>query len=117
MYEEFRKNNEKLPGDEDEIMNKPTITLHLFPFDTEDPKYALPFTDVPVIVVQESMSIDTLRKYIAQKLNMNENELTILYNNQEMILTNNMGTIKNLYGFNDEKIVFYYAKRPSKDDK
>lgn len=113
MYEAFRNNNEKLPGDEEQNLNKPSVTLYLYPLESDDVSIALPCTDSPMIIVQENMTIEALTKYISTKLNTQENEIMVMYKNQEMMPDNTIDEIKRLYGFTEEKVIFNYARKPN----
>lgn len=112
MYQEFRNINDKLPGDDEQNLNKPNFTLHLEPFDTYNVDIALPSISTNTLVVPENMTIEVLGEYVYDKLNLKEGEVEILYNNQKMTKTFTMKYIKDVYGADSEgKFNFFYVRK------
>lgn len=110
MFAVFRGNDENLPGDEEANNNKPQIKIYLHPLETEDTNLLLPEID-SVIMVPKIFDIKSMKDYLKQKIDVGESEISITYKNQEMPDNYKMDEIDRLYGFDQEKNVFSYARK------
>jgi hypothetical protein len=121
MYLSFKQNGQSLPGEEDILKDtKQVFYIMLFPFKCDIPSSVLPPLPTPQVNISPEMSIDALKKYLFTKLRdrvQSEDEIVILYKNQEMPNHYTVSSIGRTYGFPDDKIVFNYMKCKQKQNK
>ena len=111
MYDAFRENKEPLPGDEEETkIHKPSIKIHLHPLECKDSQLCLPKIEQKSFLLQKNMDIDTLKKFLAEKLKVQSEEINIIYKGQEMPSNYTLDDIDRLYGFDQDQTIFYYGK-------
>lgn len=110
MFTVFRENGESLPGDEEANNSKPQIKIYLHPLETEDSNLLLPEID-SVIMVPKIFDIKSMKDYLKQKIDVGESDISITYKNQEMPDNYKMDEIDRLYGFDQDKNVFLYARK------
>lgn len=111
MYDAFRENKEPLPGDEEENkIHKPKIKIFLSPLDHKDSKINLPKVDSKGFLFQNNMDVDTLKKFLGERLKIPSDEINIIYKEQLMPSNYTLDDIDRLYGFDQDQTVFYYAK-------
>ena len=111
MYDAFRENKEPLPGDEEETkIHKPSIKIHLHPLECKDSQLCLPKIEQKSFLLQKNMDIETLKKFLAEKLKVQSEEINIIYKGQEMPSNYTLDDIDRLYGFDQDQTIFYYGK-------
>ena len=110
MYEAFRENNEPLPGDEEENkIHEPKIKIHLKPLENKDGK-TLGKIDSKSFLFQNNMDVDTLKKFIAERIKVQPEEINIIYKEQLMPNNYTLDDIDRLYGFDQDQTVFFYGR-------
>ncbi len=107
LFETFRKEHDPLPGDEDEAkLQKPNLKIYVAPegsFNKEN-KYKA------TLLVPKNLNIDTLKVIISQKNNLiNKDLINVKYKNRELPADYTMDVIDTQYGFEQDKIIFYYT--------
>ena len=110
MFRAFRDNGETLPGDEESKKSEPSVKVYLHPLETDDTNLGLPEID-SVIVVPKTLDIKSMKDYLKKKLNLDNVEIIIMFKNQVMPDSYKMDEIDQLYGFDQEKNIFTYARK------
>lgn len=116
MYDAFRSNKEKLPGDDEEVKNnRPTTLIYLHPLETGDERTTLPRTDPPSIFVARNMNIESMKKYLEQKIDVSEKKIIIIYKDQNMPPEWTINDVDTVYQLDPEETIFYYARADNKE--
>ncbi len=107
LYAAFREAGDPLPGDEDEVkLQKPSLKISIIP------ENSLPNRETKyrgTLLVQKNLDIDTIKVIISQKNNLtNKDSIAVKYKNREMQHDYTMDVIDTKYGFDQDKIIFYY---------
>lgn len=113
MYSTFHNNKQNLPGENDILkIDKPSVKMCLYPFKAENPSSLLPKLSTPVLILQPILNVETIKKYLASKLeNVQPVEIEILYKNQVMPDNYTLKDISKLFNFSGDKNVLHYMKK------
>jgi len=113
IFMAFRENKQALPGDEEVAKNqKPNIKIHMYPFKGDVSENQLQKLASPQLLLQNSINIEALKKYLIKKLevDMVPENISILYKNQDLKNEYTLKDIEKIYGYSNEKIIFNYSK-------
>ena len=115
IFQVFREAKQALPGDEEFIKNqKPNVKIHMYPFKGEFHDNQLQKLSSPQLLLQSSINIESLKKYLIKKLDltMRIDDISILYKNQDLKNEYTLKDIERIFGdfSNSEKVIFNYSK-------
>ena len=114
IYQVFREVKQALPGDEEiSKIQKPNVKIHMYPFKGEYQDNQLQKLSAPQLLLQSNINVESLKKYLIKKLDldMQIDDISILYKNQNLKNEYTLKDIERIFGgFSNEKIVFNYSK-------
>ena len=114
LYKTFREAGKPLPGDEEEVkLAMPNIKVSIMPQNNKENKFS------GVFLVPKNFDVFSMKKLISKKISEEEVEIesiVVKYKDNELLNNYSMDVVDSQYGFDQDKIVFYYyIKKKDKD--
>ena len=110
LYKTFREAGKPLPGDEEEAkLSMPNVKVFIMPQNNKENKFH------GVFLVQKNFDIISMKKLISTKCKVEgEGEIEIesivvKFKDNELLNNFTMDVVDSKYGFDQDKIIFYYC--------
>ena len=115
LYKTFREAGKPLPGDEEEVKSAmPNIKVSIIPQNNKENKFS------GVFLVPKNFDVFSMKKLISKKISEEEVEIesiVVKYKDNELLNNYSMDVVDSQYGFDQDKIVFYYYIKNKDKDK
>ena len=115
LYKTFREAGKPLPGDEEEVKSAmPNIKVSIMPQNNKENKFS------GVFLVPKNFDVFSMKKLISKKISEEEVEIesiVVKYKDNELLNNYSMDVVDSQYGFDQDKIVFYYYIKNKDKDK
>ena len=115
LYKTFREAGKPLPGDEEEVkLAMPNIKVSIMPQNNKENKFS------GVFLVPKNFDVFSMKKLISKKISEEEVEIesiVVKYKDNELLNNYSMDVVDSQYGFDQDKIVFYYYIKKKEKDK